>query len=214
MDQSRNANAVGRYEVGCWSCKQPFDALEATWCGCLSKERSLVCPTCLKCFCAAPRPYKQKFWGDAPQAMWDRKIAEHRKEALPPNGPAAEVEHPLVLIVDDEPEVQAVAIRAVETLGYSWVLAHDGEEGVRLSREYRPELILTDAMMPKLDGREMTKAIKQRDGDSAPKIIVMTSLYTAAQYKYEALREFQVDDYAAKPLDFLKLKELLEKHLG
>jgi CheY-like chemotaxis protein len=202
-----------KYPIQCWSCRQPFNALDAGWCGCVSKERSLTCPSCLTCFCSAPRSYKKEFWTAAPQAMWDRKIAEHKKESVRPNPTPEDAQHPLVLIVDDEVEVQTMAIKAVESLGYEWVLAKNGEEGLAMATRYLPEVVLTDAMMPKLDGREMALKIKDRMGEKAPKIIVMTSLYTAAQYKYEALREFKVDDYTAKPLEFAKLQAMLEKYL-
>lgn len=204
-----------RYEVSCYNCKGRFDALDASWCSCLTKERSLICPSCLNCFCKAPHSYKQDFWSKAPQSLWDRKIEEHKRSvALPANASVEEVKRPLVLIVDDEREIQHVAIRVIESLGYGWVLARDGDEGLTLAHRYKPEVVLTDAMMPKMDGRELTKRIKTDSSLAGTKVAVMTSLYTAAQYKYEALKEFKADEYLAKPLDINQLRTVIDKLLG
>ena len=45
------------YLVHCSSCQAPFDAFDTPWCSCLVTERTLVCPSCLSCFCKAPASY-------------------------------------------------------------------------------------------------------------------------------------------------------------
>lgn len=203
------------YDVRCHNCRAEFDAMDAGWCSCLHKERTLTCPQCLKCFCDSPFAYKKKFWAEAPQALWDRKLEEHRVDSAPfVNAPPSEVNRPLVLLVDDEAEIRAVAIRVIEMLGYGLVVARDGEEGLQLAARYRPQLVLTDAMMPKLDGREMARRIKEDENIPPAKVVVMTSLYKDARYKYEALKDFGVDEYLTKPLAVDKLRALLERHLG
>lgn len=174
-----------------------------------------MCPGCHHCFCKAPQSYKQGFWEKAPKALWDRAAEEHRAAAeLPANPGHGEVSRPLVLIVDDEKDIRRVAYAAISELGYHAIVAGGGEEGLEAVRAYRPDLILTDAFMPKLDGREMCRRIKADPATAALKVVVMTSLYTASRYKYEAYKEFQADDYLAKPLDLQALQELLLKHLG
>jgi CheY-like chemotaxis protein len=201
--------------VACYTCKAPFDAISANWCQCLATRRSLVCPGCQKCFCQSPQVYKQGFWERAPQLLWDRVAAEHRSGEDLPENPAAElVEHPLVLIVDDEKEIRRVAFAAITGLGYRAVVASDGEEGIELAARYRPDLILTDAFMPKLDGREMCRRIKANPELATAKIVIITSVYTASRYKYEAYKEFQADDYLSKPLELSSLSDILRKYLG
>ena len=121
-----------------------------------------------------------------------------------------------MLVVDDEKDIQRVATRVIESLGYGLVVAHDGEEGLALARRYRPELVLTDALMPRLDGREMGRRIKARPASAArpPKVVVMTALYTNMKYRTEGFKVFKVDDYLAKPLAFDDLRSVLQKHLG
>ena len=68
--------------------------------------------------------------------------------------------------------------------------------------------------MPKMDGRELCKMIKGDPEIKGTKVVVMTSLYTGVKYQNEGFKNFHVDDYIAKPLEFDKLKELLQKHLA
>jgi two-component system, OmpR family, alkaline phosphatase synthesis response regulator PhoP len=207
--------ASGRYEVACHRCQGAFDALQAAWCSCLVTERSLVCPKCRACFCQAPAPYKNGFWSRAPRSLWDRKFAEHRSDFVPqPNPEPADVVRPLVLVVDDEKDILRVATLTIEALGYGVVHAGNGEEGLALVRKYRPDLVLADALMPRLDGRDMCRLIRDDPDVFATPVVVMTSLYTAVKYQTEGYTQFRVTDYLAKPLDTDRLRALLQKHLG
>ena len=203
------------YEVACYNCKALFDAVAAPWCQCLSTRRSLVCPACHRCFCQAPQSYKQALWERAPPVLWDRSTAEHiHLGDLPENPDPAEVGHPLVLIVDDEKDMRWLAFAAVTGLGHHAVVASNGEEGMDLAARYKPEMILTDAFMPKLDGREMCRRLKANPETASTKIVIATSVYTASRYKYEAYKEFHADDYLSKPLELELLRDLLRKYLG
>lgn len=202
------------YSVSCYFCKNLYDALRASWCECVVKERTFTCPHCNRCFCKAPLAHRQKFWTDAPQEMWDRKIAEKSAPFAWTNPEPAEVKRPLILLVDDEVEIRAVARRAIEGAGFGLVIARDGQEGLELSALYRPDVVLTDVMMPRMDGRRMGLAIKQNPLTANARIIMMTSLYTDPRYKYEALREFKADDYLTKPLDVEQLMAVLLKNVG
>jgi len=203
------------YSVACYNCKMSFDGMESGWCSCLVSERSLVCPSCLQCFCKAPVAYKSRFWSGAPKELWDRKFAEHHEQFTPQLNPEpADVARPLVLVVDDEPDIQRVASRVIESLGYGLVLARDGEQGLELAKRYKPDLVITDALMPRLDGREMGRRIKDDPETKGAKVVVMTALYTNVRYKNEGLKAYKVDDYLAKPITFDDLRKLLTKYLG
>jgi CheY-like chemotaxis protein len=204
-----------RYSVACHRCHRSFDALQADWCSCLVTERTLVCPSCQACFCQAPPPYKGSFWSRAPRSLWDRKFAEHHADFTPrPNPEPADVVRPLVLVVDDEKDILRIAIRTIESLGYGVVHAANGEEGLGLARKYRPDMVLTDALMPKLDGRKMCRLIREDPELAETPVVLMTALYTTVKYKTEGFNEYRVSDYLTKPLDAEGLRALLEKHLG
>jgi Response regulator containing a CheY-like receiver domain and a GGDEF domain len=203
------------YVISCYNCQASFDALASSWCSCLVTKRTVVCSSCLTCFCKAPIAYRQKFWELAPQSMWNRMIAEGATAfELPPNPPPDELPRPLVLVVDDEKDIQRVAVRTIESLGYGVIVAINGMEGLEIARKYHPDLILTDAFMPELDGREMCLRLKTDPETSETKIVIMTGIYTAARYRSEAFREFLADAYLTKPLQFRELQDVLRKHLA
>ena len=197
------------YVVDCWSCSNRFDALTAEWCSCLATERTLVCRGCGKCFCDAPRSWKQKFWSDAPKEMWDAKLEVHRRRPPRVNPPPNQAGRPLLLVVDDEPLIREAAARVAEREGFHVVVAEDGPEGIVAAKEYRPDVVLTDALMPRMDGREMCRRVKDDPRTGHAKIVVMTSLYKGQRYKSEALGEFGADAYLTKPLDAETLAKTL-----
>lgn len=203
------------YAVTCHKCQVPFDVLQAAWCSCLASDRSFVCPSCGSCFCKAPGSYKQRLWAGAPKALWDRKLEEKNQVfKLPENPHPRDVRRPLVMVVEDENDILRIAVRVLDALGYGIVLARNGVDGLEMARRYKPELVLTDALMPKLDGREMARQLKSDPETAQIKIVVMTALYTSVKYEQEAYKTFKVDGYLSKPLDVDQLRAVLEKHLS
>jgi len=194
------------YRVNCISCGRPFDALKAPECSCLQPVRSYRCPNCAACFCKDEKKLDE-FWRNAPQEMWQRR----RTQTAPESTTSAELKRPLVLFADDDATGRAIAARVIASLGYGVITASNGEEALGLAREHHPELIITDALMPRLDGREMARTIKFELPET--KIVVITSVYKDARYKHEAMRDFQVDEYLPKPVDPKALREVLTKYL-
>jgi CheY-like chemotaxis protein len=203
------------YSVVCSNCRVTFDAADADWCSCLTKERTLVCTNCLTCFCKAPPSYKEKFWVQAPPKLFERKSAELRRQEgdIVPNAEPEEVRRPLVELVEDDEDIQVIVQRVCANLGYGFVGAANGQDGLSVARRYRPNLILSDAFMPKLDGREMCRILREEPGGADIKMVVMTGLYTDTKYKSEALKRFHIDDYLSKPVAITDLINLLQRHL-
>ena len=75
----------------------------------------------------------------------------------------------------------------------------------------RPDIVITDALMPKVDGRQLCRLIKNID--PSIKVVVMSGLYTKSHYRVEAMHQFQADEYLAKPINFERLRNVLE-HLS
>jgi len=202
------------YRVTCFNCRVEFDAAEADWCSCLTKERTLVCTNCLTCFCKAPPAFKERFRIAAPPRLFERKTAELRRESqLADNPPPADVRRPLVMLVEDDNAINAIVQRVCNNLGYGYVSANNGQDGLQLARTYRPNLILSDAFMPKLDGREMCRILKEEPNGIDCKMVVMSGVYADTKYKSEALKRFHIDDYLAKPVSITDLINLLQRHL-
>ncbi|MDQ6801231.1 MAG: response regulator [Acidobacteriota bacterium] len=206
---------VEQYEVQCAACQTIFEATSADWCTCVGADHTLICPGCKSCFCKASPAYRQRFWGDAPPSLFERRmIGSNLHFPMGLNPQPVEVKRPLVLLVEDDENIQLIVKTVVTSLGYGFIVGGNGEEGLHLARKYDPDLILSDALMPKLDGREMCRILKQDPATARAKAIIMTGLYTERKYRTEALSRFHVDDYVAKPLAVSDLIQLLKKHLG
>jgi DNA-binding response OmpR family regulator len=79
--------------------------------------------------------------------------------------------HRRVLVVDDDPHARAAVARILADEGYDATVAADGEEASSLLSSWRPDLVLTDLHMPRLDGRGLLRAVK-RVLPSTPVILV------------------------------------------
>jgi CheY-like chemotaxis protein len=197
------------YRVVCQSCSKPYNAETASECDCLQPVRSLRCPHCAACFCTAGPDALKEFWRHAPAAVWKRRLtpAEAPKEEEQELDP----HKPVVLFADDDPIARAIAARVIRSAGLSVVLAENGTEALDLARRYSPELVITDALMPGIDGREVGKTLKAEMPRT--KLVIITSVYKDPRYKHEAYRNFGADEYLTKPISPAQLREILRKHL-
>src|SRR5436309_8297037 len=82
----------------------------------------------------------------------------------------------LILVVDDEPDLLALLVDQVSSLGYEVAAARDGTEGLRLAMDRRPDIILTDVIMPYMDGPEMLDRLRSRPETREIPVIAITSL--------------------------------------
>lgn len=205
------------YRIPCSACQQPFDAASASWCSCVTSEPSLVCPSCGSCFCRSTLAYKRDFWRGAPASLRSQRPSDARTSIpVAPSAPSPAPDpgrRPDILFVDDSPVARQVAINTIRGLGYDLMVASDGAKGLEMALRYRPRLVLTDALMPGMDGREMCRRIKEDPACAGTRVFVMTALYTGVKYEHEAYRTFKVDGYLAKPLPLDELCALLEKEL-
>ena len=83
---------------------------------------------------------------------------------------------PKILIIDDDTVLSRMYKSAFEFAGYKADCAMDGEEGLLKVKEFKPDVILSDIMMPKIDGLEFLKKVKSKKDTKNIKIIVMTNL--------------------------------------
>jgi CheY-like chemotaxis protein len=70
-----------------------------------------------------------------------------------------------ILVIDDDPSVLSLFDQFLESTGYSVALAPDGREGFRSIRKKKPDLIITDIMMPDMDGLEVLMELKNKHPD-------------------------------------------------
>jgi DNA-binding response OmpR family regulator len=102
-----------------------------------------------------------------------------------------------VLLVDDEPAITANLAPFLERSGYNVSVASDGEEALKKVASNNPDLIILDVLMPKVDGREVLRRLRQ-SGNWTP-VILLTQVGEAIE-RAMALEE-GADDYLNKPFD-------------
>ncbi len=103
-----------------------------------------------------------------------------------------------ILVVDDEEDVRHLVAEFLEARGYSVITAATGAEALTAVKHYRPDLVLMDIIMPKMNGLETIQRI--RDIDRRVGFIMLTAVEDEAVAR-EAMQK-DAYDYITKPLDF------------
>ncbi len=83
---------------------------------------------------------------------------------------------PLIMVVDDDPDVRRIVGVMLERAGYAVRAAADGQEAFRLIMEERPDLLILDLMMPNLDGFQLVRLLRQRRWTQQIPLLVLTAL--------------------------------------
>src|SRR5438309_8403857 len=108
-----------------------------------------------------------------------------------------------VLVVDDDPDVARFVEVNLRSAGYDVTVASNGEEGFDKAVELRPDLVLLDVMMPKLDGFEVAQRLRRDPRTSSSSIIMLTAKALSSD-KVLGLTS-GADDYIIKPFDPIEL---------
>ncbi len=117
----------------------------------------------------------------------------------------------LFLVVEDFEDSRVMMRRLLEMAGHRVVEATDGEEAVEVAVVERPELILMDLSLPKMDGLAATRKIREHRGLGRVPIVAV-SAHDSPGSRSEALAA-GCDEYVTKPIDFDQLSSLLNRLL-
>jgi DNA-binding NtrC family response regulator len=112
-----------------------------------------------------------------------------------------------VLIVEDEPSTRVGLTELVRTWGFTADAAGDGEEALNRITAFRPSIIISDMVMPRMGGLELLRALKDDGGDFT--VVILTAQGTV-ETAVEAIKEGAYD-YLTKPIEPQRLKILLDK---
>ena len=104
-----------------------------------------------------------------------------------------------ILVVEDDPFFLKVLQRRITSEGYQVITACDGREGMKAIVAFEPDLVVSDWMMPEVDGLELCQSVKTGLRDAAPYFVLLTAKGEISD-KLLAL-ETGADDYLIKPCD-------------
>jgi len=121
-----------------------------------------------------------------------------------------------ILVVDDDPDMRDALQMILESGGYMVVTAEDGEQCLTKLKEEQPDLLILDLLMPRMDGFEVCKALKDpryAKYGHVPIIILSSVQEGVSQRRYELETGVQldVDDYVEKPIESSVLLERVGK---
>lgn len=106
-----------------------------------------------------------------------------------------------VLIVDDEPDIRDGVSRWLDAAGYATLTAGDGEQGVATATEVRPDAILLDVRMPKLDGMQALAQLRRDERTERIPVVMLSASLRDEQKALDAGARFFVQKpYSGKSL--------------
>ncbi|OGR62382.1 MAG: hypothetical protein A2X31_01575 [Elusimicrobia bacterium GWB2_63_22] len=117
-----------------------------------------------------------------------------------------------ILIVEDEDLIAKVLAIRLEALGYKVFIASDGEEGLEAVKKHKPDLVVMDIGLPKIDGNILCELIKTTEATKGVKVIMLTGkkLVGDMENSFKAGAEI----YVNKPYDWARLQGHIEKLIG
>lgn len=157
-----------------------------------------------------------------PARLVDDTREQHQEELraatarrTPPSREQSEVEGTLIMVVDDHPTNRQVLMRQLNLLGYAAESAEDGLEALELWRRHRFGLILADCNMPRMNGYELARAIREEEAVETQANHIPIIAFTANALGGDASRCFDagMDDYLSKPAGMLQLLNMIENWL-
>jgi DNA-binding response OmpR family regulator len=114
----------------------------------------------------------------------------------------------VVLVVDDEPEIRQLVRRTLEAKGYAVETAGDGGEALAKAEALVPDLVLLDAMLPKVHGFEACRRLKSSARTRGVPVVMMTAIYRGWRFAQDAREAYGAEDYVEKPF---RLDDLLRR---
>ena len=119
---------------------------------------------------------------------------------------------PRILVVDDERITTELAKKFLERHGFDVVCAFDGQAGLDLAHSENPDLILLDVMLPKMDGFEVCRILKEENEFKEVPILMFTA--KGLSRDIQRGEEVGADEYIVKPFSGKALVATIRKHLG
>jgi CheY-like chemotaxis protein len=117
-----------------------------------------------------------------------------------------------ILYIEDHPAQRDIMAQMLELSGYEVAAACDGIDGLEQARSSRPDLILMDLRMPRMDGFEAIRELRN-DPDTADIPIIAISAWASAKHKERAI-DAGANEHFTKPVDLTRLLETISRLLN
>jgi len=114
-----------------------------------------------------------------------------------------------ILLIDDDVDFVKATTKVLESKPYEVIVAFDGKEGLEKARSEKPDLVLLDILMPKVDGFAVADQFKKDESLSKIPVVALTSFSDS----YGQPFAFEVSDFIQKPVSPKDLLAKVEKHL-
>lgn len=117
-----------------------------------------------------------------------------------------------ILVVDDDPAILGMLDIRLGKRGYQVLTAADGEQALAQARQEKPALVVLDVMMPRMNGWEVARALRQDATTQDIKIVMLTAI--GAQMNEMTSPLYGVDAYLDKPFQFAELEKKIDELLA
>lgn len=117
----------------------------------------------------------------------------------------------LIVIIDDDPLTRTILSKAIKKLGYSFKLADNGVDGLKLAIQYNPDLILLDLMIPKMNGPQFIKKYRELRQKHLSPIVVVSAV--SRSDVIQPILKMGVKDYILKPISLEMLNEKITRNI-
>ena len=118
-----------------------------------------------------------------------------------------------ILVIHYDPRSQEQHRQVLEENGFNVLLAKDGATAMATVLENEPDLILLEAMLPKVHGFELCADLKKTTLGRKTPVVVMSSIYKGRKYRHEAMHTHGADDFLEMPMEAPKLVASINKLL-
>ena len=119
-----------------------------------------------------------------------------------------------ILVVDDDRNIGQILHASFSSKGYETIVSRNGEDALAKFGEVRPELVLLDVLLPKMNGWEVCRALKDTEDGKRTPIILMSAVYKNYKMQQDAKLKYGADDFLEKPFQLSRLLDKVTSLLG
>lgn len=118
----------------------------------------------------------------------------------------------MILVIEDDPDQRRLMERTLTTSGYRILTASDGQTGLESALALQPKLIILDVVMPRMNGYQTARALKQNPATAAIPILMVTTKQEPADQFWSS--QVGADGFLTKPVDIAELIKVVGSLVG